>query len=97
MKISNYLFSVVDTIGTIVANTSASPQQADIFADDSQRICHIVKQDESAGANGEARNAKIISEVFLTRLLSTKVGFYNVYNLIKLSHKHFTYVTYSDI
>jgi len=34
------------------------------------KVCHLVKPDDSQNAN---RNQKIISEIFLTRLLSTKV------------------------
>ena len=44
----------------------------DFLQDDKDQLYHIVRPDE-AGAAGEGRG-KIISEVFLTRLLSTKVA-----------------------
>ena len=61
----------VDTIGTIIANNRATAMRPDFLQDERDQLYHIVRPDE-AGANGEGRG-KIISEVFLTRLLSTKV------------------------
>ena len=63
----------MDTIGTIVANHNAANggAKSDFLSTDSQPVCHLVKADESGG-DREGRG-KIISEVFLTRLLSTKV------------------------
>ena len=62
---------VVDTIGTIIANNrAATASRPDFLQDERDQLYHIVKPDESA--SGEGRG-KIISEVFLTRLLSTKV------------------------
>lgn len=62
----------VDTIGTIIANNRASAMRPDFLQDEKDQLYHIVRSDE-AGAAGEGRG-KIISEVFLTRLLSTKVA-----------------------
>lgn len=62
----------VDTIGTIIANNRATAMRPDFLQDEKDQLYHIVRPDE-AGAAGEGRG-KIISEVFLTRLLSTKVA-----------------------
>ena len=61
----------VDTIGTIIANNRATAVRPNFLQDDSDQLYHIVRPDE-AGASGTG-GGKIISEVFLTRLLSTKV------------------------
>lgn len=60
----------VDTIGTIITNNRATAMRPDFLQDEKDQLYHIVRPDE-AGAAGEGRG-KIISEVFLTRLLSTK-------------------------
>ncbi len=68
MSLSDY-----DTMGTIIANMSVDDRcSRNMSASELSSLYHIVKPDtdDAEGTTG----TKIMSEVFLTRLLSTKVS-----------------------
>eukprot|EP00731_Ephydatia_muelleri_P021674 Em0014g265a len=61
-----------DTIGTIISNMSAQSSRISLMSD-GPRVYHLVKPEAAqSGQEGEQRHGKIVSEVFLTRLLATK-------------------------
>ncbi len=60
-----------DMLGTIIANMSADSRTSGNF--ELSHIYHLVKPEPEDPADGQ-RGQKIVSEVFLTRLLSTKVS-----------------------
>jgi len=61
-----------DLMGTIISNMAAGNRTSMFMAPDFGNIYHLVKPDPEDPADGQ-RGQKIVSEVFLTRLLSTKV------------------------
>ena len=62
-----------DTLGTIIANANSSGQ-ALLTSAELPHVYHLVKPETGdQGEEGPRQGAKIMSEVFLTRLLSTKV------------------------
>ncbi len=65
----------MDTLGTIIANMSSADQRSSLLPSELNRVYHLVKPE--TGYEGEEggphQGARIMSEVFLTRLLSTKV------------------------
>ena len=61
-----------DTLGTIIANINVS--RGSLLSSEAPRVYHLVKPELGEAEDGGPRQgAKIMSEVFLTRLLSTKV------------------------
>ena len=76
-SLSPFLLSpVVDTLGTIVSNIGATSPAPLLHSVESQSVFHLVKPEAAEGIeNGHVpgKEKKILTEVFLTRLLSTKV------------------------
>lgn len=63
-----------DTLGTIIANMGSTGLRASLMPTELNRVYHLVKPEVADGDEaGPYQGAKIMSEVFLTRLLSTKV------------------------
>ncbi len=58
-------------MGTIIANISTNNNESVYMPSD---LYHLVKPDPEDPTDGQ-RGQKIVSEVFLTRLLSTKVSY----------------------
>ena len=64
-----------DTLGTIIANIGAESRGNMMTSGELSHVFHLVKTEADEGDDVEKRGGKIMSEVFLTRLLSTKVGY----------------------
>ena len=62
-----------DTLGTIIANIGAESRGNMMTSGELSHVFHLVKTEADEGDDVEKRGGKIMSEVFLTRLLSTKV------------------------
>ena len=62
-----------DTLGTIIANIGAESRGNMMSSGELSHVFHLVKVEADEGDDVEKRGGKIMSEVFLTRLLSTKV------------------------
>ncbi len=60
-------------LGTIIANISANNRGSVYMPSDLPHTYHLVKPEPEDPTDGQ-RGQKIVSEVFLTRLLSTKVS-----------------------
>ena len=63
----------VDALGTIIANIGAESRANMMMSGELSHVYHLVKTEADDGDDVEKRGGKIMSEVFLTRLLSTKV------------------------
>ena len=75
----HHLISGFDHVGTIIANLNSSNHISS-----GPQVYHLTKPEQSDIEEGTGpRQGKILSEVFLTRLLSTKVSVY-VYTYIVL-------------
>lgn len=62
-----------DALGTIIANIGAESRGNMMMSGELSHVYHLVKTEADEGDDVEKRGGKIMSEVFLTRLLSTKV------------------------
>ena len=63
----------MDALGTIIANVGIESRANLVTSGELAHVFHLVKSEPDDGDDGEKRGGKIMSEVFLTRLLSTKV------------------------
>ena len=62
-----------DALGTIIANIGLESRANLVTSGELSHVYHLVKPEADEGDDVEKRGGKIMSEVFLTRLLSTKV------------------------
>ena len=84
MTTSHYLVHTgVDALGTIIANIGIESRAALVTSGELSHIYHLVKTEADEGNDVEKRG-KIVSEVFLTRLLSTKVCVLTLYTTMCL-------------
>ena len=63
-----------DTLGTIIANIGVESRGNMMTSGELSHVFHLVRTEADEGDDVEKRGGKIMSEVFLTRLLSTKVS-----------------------
>ena len=79
-----------DTLGTIIANIGAESRGNMMTSGELSHVFHLVRTEADEGDDVEKRGGKIMSEVFLTRLLSTKVSsHYNTCTcIVTLSYSH---------
>ena len=65
-----------DTLGTIIANIGVESRGGNMMTSgELSHVFHLVRTEADEGDDVEKRGGKIMSEVFLTRLLSTKVSY----------------------
>ena len=62
-----------DALGTIIANIGTESRANLVTSGELSHIFHLVKPEADEGDESVEKRGKIMSEVFLTRLLSTKV------------------------
>ena len=62
-----------DALGTIIANSGTESRANLVTSGELSHVFHLVRPEADEGDDSVEKRGKIMSEVFLTRLLSTKV------------------------
>ena len=65
-----------DALGTIIANIGTESRANLVTSGELSHVFHLVRPEADEGDDSVEKRGKIMSEVFLTRLLSTKVHFH---------------------